>query len=113
MRKKEVVLPNTPIFSPPRSDEERDMQMTNLAYDLVEKRMREGTASSAETVHFLKLGSQKERLELDQLREQVKLLKARTEDIERGKKNEELYSKAIAAMREYSGNGSASEDGEW
>lgn len=32
--------------------EERENELTNLAYDLVEQRLRDGTATAAETVHF-------------------------------------------------------------
>lgn len=41
------------IKSPPvTSDEAREQQLVSLALDLVEKRLREGTASSQETTHF-------------------------------------------------------------
>ena len=42
---------------PAISPEARDNQLIALAYNLVEKRLLEGTASSQETTHFLKLGS--------------------------------------------------------
>ena len=37
--------------------------MIALAFDLVEKKMRDGSATAAETVHFLKLGSENAKLE--------------------------------------------------
>ena len=43
--------------------EGRENQLISFAYDLVEKRLREGTATAQETVHFLKMGSTKSRLE--------------------------------------------------
>lgn len=45
---------------PAISPEARDNQLIALAYNLVEKRLLEGTASSQETTHFLKLGSARE-----------------------------------------------------
>jgi hypothetical protein len=72
------------------------------AYDLVEKRLREGTASSQETTHFLKLGSQREKLELEKLRKENELLKAKTEAIESEQERAEMYRNAIEAMRRYS-----------
>ena len=47
--------------------EAREMQMAALAMDLVEQRLRDGTASSQETTHFLKLVSSKAILENNQL----------------------------------------------
>ena len=37
--------------------ENREMQLTALAYDAAEQRLRDGTASAQEIVYFLKLGS--------------------------------------------------------
>ena len=79
--------------------------MINLAMKLVEKRLREGTASSAETTHFLKLATTKADLEKKKLEEENKLLRAKTETLENTKNSEELYAKAIKAMRKYNGLG--------
>ena len=86
--------------------EARENQMIALAVDLVEQRLLDGTASSQETTHFLKLGSMKNRLEMEKLQEANRLLKARTEALQSAKRVEELYSEAIKAMRRYSGQGS-------
>jgi transposase len=74
-----------------------------LAVDLVEKRLRKGTASSQETTHFLKLGSTTARLEKEILEEQKKLIKAKTEALESQKDVEEMFKKAIIAMKTYQG----------
>ena len=42
---------------PALTPEARENQMIALAVDLVEQRLLDGTASSQETTHFLKLGS--------------------------------------------------------
>ena len=91
---------------PALTPEARENQMIALAVDLVEQRLLDGTASSQETTHFLKLGSMKNRLEMEQLQEENRLLKARTEALQSAKRVEELYSEAIKAMRRYSGQGS-------
>ena len=52
----------------------------------------------------MKLGSSKEKLERDILKEQKKLITARTEALESSKRIEELYENAITAMREYGGH---------
>ena len=91
---------------PALTPEARENQMIALAVDLVEQRLLDGTASSQETTHFLKLGSMKNRLEMEKLQEENRLLKARTEALQSAKRVEELYSEAIKAMRRYSGQGS-------
>lgn len=90
---------------PALTPEARENQLIALAVDLVEQRLLDGTASSQETTHFLKLGSMKNRLEMEKLKEENKLLQAKTESIQSAKRVEELYTEAINAMRLYSGNG--------
>ena len=91
--------------APPSTQEGRDIEVASLAYDLAERQIREGTASAQVITYFLKLGSQKERLEREILVEQRKLLRAKTDSIESAKRSDELYANAIAAMRMYGGNG--------
>ena len=83
--------------------EARENQMISLAVDLAQKQLMEGTASSQVITHFLKLATQKERLEKEKLEEENKLLKAKTEAIQSQKNVEELYKKALSAMKHYSG----------
>lgn len=90
---------------PALNPEARENQMIALAVDLVEQRLLDGTASSQETTHFLKLGSMKNRLEMEKLQEENRLLKARTKALQSAERVEELYSEAIKAMRRYSGQG--------
>ena len=97
-----------PAMRPALTPEARENQMISLAMDLVEKRIREGTASSAETTHFLKLATSKTMLEKQKLEEENKLRRAKTESINAAKDNEELYREVLKAMREYSGE----DDGE-
>jgi hypothetical protein len=77
--------------------------MVALAYDLVEKRMREGTATSQETTHFLKLGSSREQLEQQRLRHENQLTQVKIEAIERDKERDMNLLVVIDAMRSYSG----------
>lgn len=95
---------------PALTPEARENQLIALAVDLVQQRLLDGSASSQETTHFLKLGSMKNQLEMEKLREENKLLKAKTESIQSAKRVEELYAEAINAMRRYSGNGNANAD---
>lgn len=104
-RKVIVASDNRPeIKSPPvLTDEAREQQLVALALDLVEQRLRDGTASSQETVHFLKLGSSKEKLERQIREEEKKMIVAKTSAIEAEGDLRELYADAIKAMKEYSG----------
>lgn len=106
MRKAKVVQsPATERRTRPATDPDaRENQLVSLAYDLVEKRLREGTATSQETTHFLKIGSRRERLEREILEKQRDLVGAKTKHIEAQERNEEMYTKALEAMRRYSGN---------
>lgn len=83
----------------------REKQLISLAVDLVEKRLREGTASSQEVTQILKLGSARAELEKEMLKHQVELVKAKTESLQATKRIEELYANALKAMRSYSGQG--------
>lgn len=113
MKEAKRVIPNTPVFPPAASDEERTMQMGSLAMDLAEKRMREGIASSAEILYFIKAASPEARLERIKLEEETKLIQARVTDIERSKNTEELYAQAIAAFQEYRGIDADYEEGDY
>ena len=97
------------VSRPARSPEARENQLISLAYDLAEERLRAGTATSAEVVHFLKLGSLKERQELELNKKKMELMEAKTEALQSAKRIEELYGAAIDAMRRYSGVGSEME----
>ena len=95
---------------PALSPEARENQLISLAVDLVERRLLEGTASSQETTHFLRLGSTKERIEKDILEQQKELIMAKTQSLKSAQRIEELYANALNAMKQYSGHGSDDED---
>lgn len=94
----------------PMTPEARENQMISLAVDLAEKQLMEGTASAQVITHYLKLGSTKERIEKEILEKQKDLITAKTENLQSAKRIEELYDKAISAMRDYSGHGYGDED---
>lgn len=94
---------------PALTPEARENQMIALAMDLVEQRLLDGTASSQETTHFLKLGSSKAVLERDRLMEENKLLRAKTEALEYEKKSSIKYEEVLKALRNYNGQGDPDE----
>lgn len=97
---------------PAISPDAREKQLIALSVDLVEKRLREGTATSQEIVHFLKLGSMREKLEREKLEHENELLRAKKEALESGKRIEELYSGALRAMQGYRYEGVTEDDPE-
>ena len=90
---------------PAKSPEARENQLISLAIDLVEQRLIDGTASSQETTHFLKLASTKARIEKEILEKQKELITAKTEMFQSQKRVEELYADALTAMKTYQGRG--------
>lgn len=88
---------------PATTPEGRENQLISLAVDLAEKQLREGTASSQVVTHLLKMSSQRERLEQQRLQNENLLLSAKVEQIASAKRVEELYEKALNAMKQYSG----------
>lgn len=88
---------------PSRTPEARTNQLIRKAYDLAEKQLEDGSATSQVITHFLSLATAKTELELEQLRKRNRLLEAQTESIDSAKRAEEMFSKAISAFRNYSG----------
>lgn len=94
---------------PALTPESRENQMISLAMDLAEQQLRDGTASSQLITEFVKRGSTKARLEREILAEQKELMVAKTEALQSAKRIEELYTNALDAMRNYSGQGDPDE----
>lgn len=89
---------------PATTPEIRENQLISLAVDLAEKQLRNGTATSQVITHYLKLATTREQLEKAKLEKETTLLGAKVEAIESAKRVEELYTKALIAMKTYSGN---------
>ena len=99
----DISKPTLPKTRPATTEEARENQMIALATSLAEQQLRDGTASSQVIVHYLKLGSTKEKLEKDILEKQRDLIAAKTEAIQSSKRVDEMYAEALKAMRTYSG----------
>ena len=115
MAKKKDTTPEGPKkkIRPATTPEARENQLIALAVDLAEKQLIDGTASSQVITHYLKLGSTKERIEREILEKQKELIEAKTESLQSAKRIEELYTNAINAMKNYSGNNDSEEDDEY
>lgn len=103
---------DTPLqrMAPALTPEARENQLIALAQDRAEEQLRNGTASSQLIVHYLRLATEKERLERKQLEAKNELLAAKTKAIEAAENTERLYAEAIEAMKEYRGLGGPIDD---
>lgn len=113
MAKTTVVKPATNSqrrIKPALTPEANENQMISLAMDLVKQRLMDGTASSQETTHFLKLASTKARLENKLLEAQTEMAIAKKEQLQSMKRHEEMLAEAMRAFRSYNGQGDESED---
>lgn len=95
---------------PSLNPDARENLLISLATDVAEEQLRNGTASAQVIVHYLKLGSAKARLEKQLLAEQVDLVKAKTNAYKASEHADEMYEKAISAMKSYGSEAVASND---
>lgn len=111
-RTKTAPTPNPDLkpMRPALNPDMREQQLISLAVDLVEQRLRDGTASAQETTHFLKLASRKAKLEAERAALENELIKAKTQSIKDQADMKTLYKDAIEAMKRYSGNSGSSYD---
>lgn len=86
--------------------------MISMAMSLAKQQLADGTASSQVITHFLKLGSTKERIEKEILEKQKDLIEAKTQTLQSTQRIEELYTNALNAMRNYSGQSAPEEPDE-
>jgi hypothetical protein len=89
--------------------EAQESRCTALAYKLVEQRLLDGSASSQETTHFLKIGSTKAQMELEKMRFENELTIAKTKALANADEMKVLYEEALKAMRAYNGQGEPEE----
>lgn len=93
---------------PATSPEAREDELIVLATDLAERQLREGTASAMVITHYLKMGSPKERLEREKIKQENAHLKAKIESLQSYKELDAKYDAAMKAFRTYRGE----DDGE-
>lgn len=103
MAREKTVRNDNKRLPPAVTTEAREQQLVNLAINLAEQQLLDGTAKPSVIVHYLKLGSSKEKLEKELLAEQIKVAEAKAEALKSAKRVEELYEGAMRAMRKYSG----------
>lgn len=95
---------------PALSPEEREQQLTALAYDLAEEQIRNKTASSQVISHFLKAGSTTEAVNREKTRKDIEMADAKIDQMKQGDLMMELMERAINAMRSYGTSDSRPEE---
>lgn len=86
---------------PARTPEGRENQLINLAMNLAEEKLRDGTASSQIITSILNWATTKHQLENEKLRSDLEVAKAKVEQMKRSGDSKDLYEKALAAFRSY------------
>lgn len=92
---------------PAASKWEQEQIIAGLAMDLIEQRIRDGTASNQLLAQIHKDNTLKAELERQKLEEENKLLKAKTEALEREKEMSVDLKEVMDALRKYSGQSDA------
>lgn len=87
---------------PATTPEAREQQLIASAVSLAERQIQDGSASAQVITHYLKLGSSREQLEQERLRNENQLTQAKIEAMASAKRVEELYKTALDAMKSYS-----------
>ncbi len=98
------------VIRPALSPEAEEQQMVYLATCLAKKQLMDGTASSQVITHYLKLGSQREKIEREILEKQGRLLDAKADAVQSAEKVGKLYEDALKAFRTYSGQGGSEDE---
>lgn len=81
----------------------REKQLINLAENLAEQQLRDGTASSQVITHYLKLGTERERLERIKIERDIKLSDAKVRSLDATTRIENMFADFKRAYMEYSG----------
>lgn len=88
---------------PPRTPQEQENLLIDLAQKRAEQQLLDGTASSQVITHYLKLGASRERLEQEKLRRETELLETKKQVIESAEAMDEKITAALEMFAVYSG----------
>lgn len=94
-----------------RTPSDREDQLASLAYDLAEKQLSDGTAPAQVISYFLKIGSTREKVELEKVKQETVLVQAKVKDLANVEDLKRMYNEAMDAMRGYGGGDVSSDEG--
>jgi hypothetical protein len=100
---------------PALTPELAEQRCIESAYILAQSQLDDGTASPSVITHFLKMGTERSRLEREKLERETELLRTKNTVIQNAEQAEKRYAEAIAAMKIYSGQAEEvdEEDDDW
>lgn len=90
-----------PKLPPAQTRERRVQQLVGLAEDLIEERLRNGTASPTETTAIIRYGSEMEQANIARVRTQTDLLAAQRAKVESDTIRADLITEAMDALTRY------------
>lgn len=96
--------------SPAKTPEERESMLIAMSLSRIEQQIADGTVSSQVLTHFAKLGSSRERLEQERLRNENEVLRKKVQTMEAAVDVKNLMEDALAAFKGYSGQPFYDED---
>ena len=88
---------------PASTPEDREKQLQNKAFDLAEKQLDNGTASSQVISMLLKGGGVRAQMEREKIETENRLLRARIDGMEAAARMTASIEEALEAFRTYSG----------
>lgn len=88
---------------PAHTQENRETRMVSKAWDLLEQRLADGTASPSEVTMVAKWGSKQSRLEQELAETKMELMKAKQAALESSMRMEEMFEDAMRQFRRYNG----------
>lgn len=91
-----------PVMTPPLNDESQENKLVALAFMQAQSQLEVQTASSQVVTHFLKLGSRKAKIELENLKLQNKLLEEKILAERSGQELNSMLGEVLAALKSYS-----------
>lgn len=88
-----------------KTPEAREDEMIALATNLAEQQLRDGTAPAPLVNMLVRAGQRRERAELEQKKEEIKLLQAKVQALETTSRSDEKLDRIYDKLRIYSGQG--------
>lgn len=92
------------LRSPAKTPDERESVLISKSLKLIEKQLDEGTASNQVLAIYAKLGSTRERLEQERLRNENDVLRKKVETMEAAVDIKNLMENALQAFTGYRGD---------
>jgi hypothetical protein len=91
-----------PTMTPPLNDESQESKLIALAFQQAKGQLEDQTASSQVVTHFLRLGSQRAKVELKKLELENKLLEEKIVSERSGQELTNMLGEVLAALKSYS-----------